>query len=73
MNDAFLRDYAKTVRSIADADPFTKARLLVLAARYEGSVGRPLTGNKATNHPAGSSPSAQYAFRPSTSSPPTVD
>jgi hypothetical protein len=42
MNDEVLKDYAKTVRSIAEkADPFTKKRLLELAARYEGSVGRP--------------------------------
>ena len=42
MNDEFLKDRAKTVRSIADnADPFTKERLLKLAERYEGRLGRP--------------------------------
>jgi len=40
MNDEFLRERARTVRSIADnADPFTKKRLLNLAERYEDRVG----------------------------------
>lgn len=41
MNDRFLEERARAVRSIADrADPFTKKRLLDLAERYEGSLGR---------------------------------
>ena len=42
MNDEFLRERARAVRSIADkADPFTKKRLLDLAEKYDGSIGRP--------------------------------
>ena len=45
MDDEFVRERARAVRSMADnADPFTKKRLLELADRYEGiNQGRPLT------------------------------
>lgn len=36
MDEAFLKDRAKTVRALAEkADPFTRIRLLELADRYE--------------------------------------
>ena len=42
MNDEFLRDRARAIRSLADkADPFVKKRLLDLAEKYERSIGRP--------------------------------
>jgi hypothetical protein len=42
MNDEFLRDCARAIRSLADkADPFIKKRLLDLAEKYERSIGRP--------------------------------
>jgi hypothetical protein len=42
MNDEFLRERARAVRTIADkADPFIKKRLLDLAEKYERSIGRP--------------------------------
>ncbi len=38
MDEEFRKQYAKTVRSIAEtADPFTKKRLLNLARRYDRS------------------------------------
>jgi hypothetical protein len=54
MNDQFLEERARAVRSIADrADPFTKKRLLDLAERYEGSLGRPSRATaRLTNLPA---------------------
>jgi hypothetical protein len=45
MNDEFLKERARAVRSIADrADPFTKKRLLDLAESYEARIGRPFRG-----------------------------
>lgn len=42
MNEEFLRDHARTVRDLADkADPFTRKRLLELAAKYEIKPRRP--------------------------------
>jgi hypothetical protein len=48
MNEEFLQERARAVRSIAaNADPFTKKRLLDLADRYEGiNQRRPLTRYK---------------------------
>ena len=43
MNDEFRKQRARTVRAMAEkADPFTKRRLLDLAARYE-QPSRPVT------------------------------
>src|SRR5438067_1953708 len=42
MDDKFLEERARVVRSIADkADPSTRKRLLDLAERYEDRLGRP--------------------------------
>ena len=42
MNDEFFKEQAQRVRTIAEkADPFTKRRLLDLADRYDGKLGRP--------------------------------
>ena len=43
MNDEYLIEQSRRVRSIADkADPFTKKRLLALAESYDARLGRPL-------------------------------
>jgi hypothetical protein len=42
MNDEYLRERARVVRTIADkADPFTKKRLLALADKYGARYGAP--------------------------------
>jgi hypothetical protein len=42
MNEEFLRERARAVRSLAErADPFTKKRLLALADSYEKQVSPP--------------------------------
>ena len=42
MDDEFLQERARVVRSLADkADSSTKKRLLDLAERYEDRLGRP--------------------------------
>lgn len=42
MNDAYFKEQSRRVRAIADdADPFTKKRLLALAASYDARIGRP--------------------------------
>jgi len=41
MNDAYFKEQSRRVRAIADnADPFTKKRLLALAASYDARIGR---------------------------------
>ena len=41
MNEEFLKNRARTVRDIADkADPYTRKRLLELAAKYENQPPR---------------------------------
>jgi hypothetical protein len=43
MNEEFRKQHAMTVRALAEkADPFTKRRLLDLAARYERSERPPV-------------------------------
>ena len=42
MNDEYFKEHVARVRQIASfADPFTKKRLLELAARYEGKSPEP--------------------------------
>lgn len=42
MDDAFLKEHASLCRTLADrADPFTKKRLLDLAAKYNLKLNRP--------------------------------
>jgi hypothetical protein len=42
MNEDFFKDRARAVRDLADkADPFTRKRLLELAAKYEVKPRRP--------------------------------
>jgi hypothetical protein len=42
MNEDFYKQQAQRARDLAQkADPFTKRRLLELADRYDGKVGKP--------------------------------
>jgi hypothetical protein len=56
MDEVFLREWALYIRNLADkADPFTKKRLLNLAATYEKRVGikpEALRNNQPTDPPS---------------------
>jgi hypothetical protein len=50
MKDEYLKEQAQRVRMLAEkADPFTKRRLLDLADRYDGKLGRPSRATRELN------------------------
>jgi hypothetical protein len=52
MDEEFYRQQALRVRDLAgNADPFTRRRLLDLAARYDAKVGAPSRASRAIERP----------------------